>query len=291
MGLMQLSFGFDRERQPSAPRDPAPPHVSPAHVAVVAPELVVASSMAVPAVPRAEPKQTSRPGRLEQRARALRQRLDALATGPLTLTVTDNRRCMVAAKARGRVLALRLHHMFLEADAQTLSDVLAWVQHHEPNAGIRLDAFVTAHRHLIRVLPVERPVSLTPRGRVHDLRAILADVACRYLEPPALEGLDVRITWGKRVTRRRRHSIQLGSYVREDRLIRVHRALDAEWVPTFFVEAVVYHELLHHEIPVECVNGRRRVHTPEFRAREALFERHHEANAFERDHLGQLLRS
>jgi hypothetical protein len=198
---------------------------------------------------------------------------------------------MITARTRGSVLILRLHRMFLEADTETLASLLSWVEHQQPRAGMRLDAFVTAHRHLIRARPRTRSVSLCPAGLHHDLSALLDDVARRYLDLPDYASLDVRITWGKRGPRRRRRSIQLGSYVREDRLIRVHRALDAEWVPGFFVEAVVYHELLHHQMPVECVDGRRRVHTPEFRAREALFERHAEANAFERDHLGQLLRS
>ncbi|NOY94045.1 MAG: hypothetical protein GXP55_22915 [Deltaproteobacteria bacterium] len=228
---------------------------------------------------------------LDERAQELRRTLASLCSRPIALTLTDNRRSMVVARRRGDALVLRLHHMFLEADPDTLRSLLTWVERHEPQAGVRVDAFVTVHRQLIRPRPSTAVLRLTPMGRFHDLRAILEQVACRYLEPEEWASLDVRISWGKRAPSRRRRSIQLGSYVREDRLIRVHRALDAEWVPRFFVEAVVYHELLHHQIPVECVNGRRRVHTPEFRVREALFERHADANAFERDHLGQLLRS
>jgi len=224
---------------------------------------------------------------LDSRAHAVRTRLVKLASRPVALTVTDNRRSVIAAQQHGRVLALRLHHMFLDADADTLADLVAWILHHDGAAGVRLDAYVTAHRHLIRSRPVTRDITLDSEGRHHDLRDILRGVADHYLGRQP----DVRITWGKRAPRRRRRSIQLGSYVREDTLIRVHRALDAEWVPRFFVESVVYHELLHHELPVHRVDGRRRVHTGEFRRREAIFERHAEALAFERDNLGQLLRS
>jgi hypothetical protein len=74
-------------------------------------------------------------------------------------------------------------------------------------------------------------------------------------------------------------------------LIRIHPALDQSWVPRYFVEYIVYHEMLHHVIPMPERNGRRQLHTPEFRARERAFAHFERALAWERRHVHRLLRS
>ena len=82
--------------------------------------------------------------------------------------------------------------------------------------------------------------------------------------------------------------MRLGTYSDHDRLIRIHRCLDSADVPAFVVESVVYHEMLHADLPVEIHNGRRRLHTPEFRRRERLFHRFTEAESWLDEHLGTL---
>jgi predicted SprT family Zn-dependent metalloprotease len=80
-------------------------------------------------------------------------------------------------------------------------------------------------------------------------------------------------------------------YYPKTRHIRLHPALDQAFVPRFFVEFIVYHELLHHVIPAVEVNGRYYVHTKMFRQRERLFRRYPEAMAWRQRHLRQLLAS
>jgi hypothetical protein len=58
--------------------------------------------------------------------------------------------------------------------------------------------------------------------------------------------------------------------------------LDRRTVPRFFVEFIVYHEMLHADIGVETRNGRRRVHTWEFRRRERLFREYARAISWEK---------
>ena len=124
-------------------------------------------------------------------------------------------------------------------------------------------------------------------GRYHDLRAIADDLASRHFGA----GVDVRITWGKRVQpKRRQRSLQLGTYLPEERLIRIHPVLDQSWVPQFFVEAVVFHEMLHHDMPAVVQNGRRHYHTRAFRKRERSFEYHSAAQKWEKENLWRLLR-
>jgi hypothetical protein len=111
----------------------------------------------------------------------------------------------------------------------------------------------------------------------------------------------VRITWGKAAgenahpasncRRTRTASLQLGSYSYEDRLIRIHRVLDRPGVPRYVVESVVYHELLHADLPPVTRRGRRYFHTPEFRRRERQFRHFERADRWVRENLQQLLKA
>ena len=53
----------------------------------------------------------------------------------------------------------------------------------------------------------------------------------------------------------------MGSYSVEDKLIRIHRSLDRDLVPRFFVAWIVYHEMLHQVHGAPILNGRRQFHT------------------------------
>ena len=142
-----------------------------------------------------------------------------------------------------------------------------------------------------------RRLSLCPVGDVLDLRDIAADLNQRYFAGR----LKVHISWGKAAgenanpasncRRTRTASLQLGSYSYEDRLIRVHRVLDRPSVPRYVVESVVYHELLHADLPPVTRGGRRYFHTPEFRRRERHFRHFERADCWVRDNLHQLLRA
>jgi hypothetical protein len=54
--------------------------------------------------------------------------------------------------------------------------------------------------------------------------------------------------------------------------------LDDVTVPKFVVEFVLYHELLHKYHGTKWVQGRRMVHTKEFRASESQFKFYNEAS-------------
>ena len=71
----------------------------------------------------------------------------------------------------------------------------------------------------------------------------------------------------------------------EDRLIRIHCSLDRSFVPRFFVESVVFHEMLHAVIPPLEINGRTYHHGAAFRAREQRYPGYEKMVAFAREFL------
>ncbi len=142
---------------------------------------------------------------------------------------------------------------------------------------------------------VTRAVSgVLERDGVYDLEAIRDEVNRRYFGGR----LQVAIAWSRNGRsrsrrprrRRRRITLKLGSWWPHLRTVRLHPVLDHESVPRLVVASVVHHELLHAELEPEVRNGRRRLHTPEFRRREREFEGHEEARRWIRENLHRLAR-
>jgi hypothetical protein len=222
--------------------------------------------------------------------RALERRLIAAHGGAVQLAVTDNRHRMVTRSLSRGVLSVRAHMMFLDAPERVLDALVRFVVHDDRDASAEVGEFIDANSHRIRA---QRRASgpLRPKGKVHDLQAILDDVNERYFGGGAL---DVLITWGRRTRAGdllKRTTIKLGSYSAPERLIRVHPVLDKEWVPRYFVSYIVYHELLHHLIPAVRVAGRAVLHSAEFTRREQEFRYYERAMAWERRNIERLLRA
>lgn len=86
--------------------------------------------------------------------------------------------------------------------------------------------------------------------------------------------LTFHIVWGRRerTGRLRRRHVTLGSAVVAERLIRIHPVLDNPQVPGWFLDFVIFHEMLHLYIPpYRTTTGRNAIHSPEF---EWIEERH-----------------
>lgn len=209
---------------------------------------------------------------------------------PLRLNVTDNVRTMVSLrrdKARAQ-LEVRLHHMFLQAGPEIWSALGEYLFTGDREAARSIARYIEQHRQRIR-RPERRPLTLKAAGRHHDLQAIYQAVNQRYFDGT----VSVNVTWARKQAARAsadRRSIKLGSYTSRDRLIRVHPALDAAFVPRYFIEYIVYHEMLHHVLPPKQHDRRRELHGPEFLARERQFHDYRVALQWERENLAKLLR-
>jgi hypothetical protein len=204
---------------------------------------------------------------------------------PVRLTVHDNRSIMVSWRRTRGLFHLRVHHMFLDAPREVVEALAAFGKpgsRHRSAAGRRIDAYVRHHRARIGG---GRQVKLEPRGRHHDLAALFEE------ENRARFGgaIQARIGWGAPRAGGRRRSIKTGVYLHDQRVIRIHPALDRPEVPAYYVRAVVFHEMLHQAVPVLERGGRRVIHSAEFRRRERAHPDFARARAWEAGHLHLLL--
>ncbi|MBI3184009.1 MAG: hypothetical protein HYZ28_17895 [Myxococcales bacterium] len=200
------------------------------------------------------------------------------------LSVTDNRSTMVSFRRATSSLRLRVHHMFLDAPERVVCAIADYAGRGQRSAGPVLDDYIRGRQPLIR-RDGDPDSELNPRGRYFDLQAIYERVNQAHF----LYAIQAKIGWGRMPGRRRRKSIRLGVYDHQTKEIRIHPALDRPEVPAFFVEFIVFHEMLHQLFPS---SGRsRKVHHPrDFRLRERQFPYYEAALRWERQNLRVLLR-
>lgn len=221
-------------------------------------------------------------------ARALAQKIADRLGGQVKvqLSVHDNRSTMISFRRQAPVLKVRVHHMFLDAPSPVIDALADYTGRGRRAAGQVLDDFISLQQERIRAMP-RTPAALESRGQCFDLQEVF-DGLNRELFAGALRA---RIGWGRQTSRRRRKSIRLGVYDHKAREIRLHPALDRPDVPRFFVEYIVFHEMLHQLFPSDRPDGRNVHHPRAFRERERSFPRYEAAITWEKEHLNQLLRS
>ncbi len=255
----------------------------------------------VEALRRAKKTAPDVPGEIALAQDSLERRIRAhLSRGRVQVTLTDNRYTMISVRriapkddrprglrVRERRYEVRLHHMFADADPVITRALARYIADNDGDASRILGDFIDANADHVRGRARRAPTQLIfTAGEHHDLRAIFDELNARYFD----SRIDAAITWGARSGRpRRRNSIKMGSYSVEDRLIRIHRSLDREFVPRFFVAWIVFHEMLHQVHDIRVKNGRREFHSKEFLADEAGFELYDQARIWERSHLDALL--
>ena len=137
-------------------------------------------------------------------------------------------------------------------------------------------------------LPLQRHLNLQHEGKYFDLRAIFDRLNAGHFRS-RLRGYSV--VWGRRRKQRPKEYFVFGTIQEEDRVIRINPALDQPFVPLWFLQYVMYHEMLHSVVPDEIDScGRRRVHTEEFNRRERQYPGYHRARRWEDENLARFLR-
>jgi hypothetical protein len=221
------------------------------------------------------------------RARAMADAVSNRLGRPVQLSVTDNRSTMISFRRKDDVLFLRVHHMFLGAPEPVVRAIADYSGKGKRAASALIDAWVRENTTTIRIGHRSGPTArLAAQGTVHDLREIFD----RINDLVFSGRIDARIGWGRAPNGAgRRRSIRMGVYDHLTRTIRVHPALDRPEVPRFFVEYIVFHEMLHQAIPGEEKGRRRQHHGPEFRRRERAWPEYEKAIAWEQENLSMLL--
>ena len=219
--------------------------------------------------------------------KSLGERLHALTGRPLSITVTRNSVSVLSMRRSGGGTNLRIHGMFLRAGMDVISEIARFIKNGKKGERFPvLSRFIRENIGRIKKPGPERAGTSRPMpktaGRFHDLIAAYDAINRQYFDGRLL----CDIGWGRMSRRYGVRKRTLGSYSPPENgspgLIRINPVLDRRGVPSYYVRFVVYHEMLHAHLGVGMKNGRRRVHSPEFRGRERLFREYQRAMAWEK---------
>lgn len=215
-------------------------------------------------------------------AERLRSGIEAACGHPIQLRINDNSSTLIALRfPAGQPPRLSLHRMFLRADSGVVKALGQYVRRPTPATRRVLREFMNSRNDDIR--PSRSRIHLRSRGAVYDLHELAQQVNRELFDGR----IQARITWSRgRIPHRGRRHIQFGCYDGKLQVIRIHPALDRAEVPEFFVRFVIFHEMLHAELePRASADGRRCIHSAEFRRRERAHPDYAAASAWEKEFI------
>lgn len=207
----------------------------------------------------------------------LRRRLRPLLDAGMVLVDNSNGVNLFSFQTARGITTLRVSDRLAEAPIEVLRDVVGWAR-----GGSAARAAAANVRAYISRLPHRpsrrRTPKLVARGDAHDLAALVEKVSRAHFRGVELKIRAVGWGVGRRHPNRKSGSVRLASFQETTRTVRVHPALDHELVPSWVIEFLLFHELLHAEMGHQKdAAGHHRYHTPEFRRRE---QRHPDHDRF-----------
>lgn len=215
--------------------------------------------------------------------------LSSLIAEPARIILTHNRSSLISCRtSKDGVKEVRLQHGFRSADGKFMRTLARFLQKPDRRSHRAVDAFIRERWDLFEVMAREGPPRCgSNRGRRRDLRKILA----RVMRDHGFKLRGLNIVWGIDVGKTRQSSIKFGTYHHSSRTITIHPALDQPEIPDYFVEFIVFHEILHALFPPRPGGGgRRELHGAEFKRFERKFKRYEEAREFEQRFVQDRLR-
>ena len=125
---------------------------------------------------------------------ALERKLRVAFTGPVILSITDNRHSIITHRVQRGVLHARIHHMFLDAPAPVVDALVRYVTRGDRDASAVLGNHIDDNG--FRLARRKRNAPLITKGKHHDLLELFTTLNERYFGG----GIHAVITWGKRPT-------------------------------------------------------------------------------------------
>jgi hypothetical protein len=196
----------------------------------------------------------------------------------VSLTITDNSTSMISVKTARGLIYVRLHRMFLDAGNEVIKEIARFVKRRKGSTPFIRDFIRKNQNSVGNNNRSSRKVVTRTGGKYYDLQELFGLVNKQYF------GGRIRasISWGKKTPRCAVRRRTLGSYSHQTNTIWINPVLDRRNIPRYLVKFIVYHEMLHCDIPVERRNGRRLLHSPDFRKRERLFRDYEKVVSWER---------
>jgi len=202
---------------------------------------------------------------------------------------TRNRSHLITVRKSGvHSVHLRVQEIFLHAPDDVWSAIGTFMLSPTPDSRRVIRGYISGIRPSPGVNVSSRQGKVSLQGKCFNLGDIFDELNRSYFNGEIQCG----ITWGKVYRKRRRRSISFGNYEGFSNMIKINPALDRSEVPRFFVEYIVYHEMIHARIdrhPDRKTNHRIH-HGDDFYREEKQFRDYEEALAWEKRNMALFVR-
>lgn len=187
----------------------------------------------------------------------------------LQLKINDNRSTMLSVRWEPGCTKVSMHRMFLNAPQNIMQALACYIRQEDKIIHPNIKAFIEEGLRKLDYSPTLNKHKLYQSGNVYHLKQIYDSLNKEYFQ----NELNLFITWFGTGRQRSRTRVTFGLYHDSMKLIKINRLLDSPSFPDYFVAYVIYHEMVHHVCPAYVdARGINRVHSKEFKAREAKFK-------------------
>lgn len=202
------------------------------------------------------------------------RKLQNLVGSELSIRINNNRSTMLHVRWHEDKTQVSLHRMFLHAPHKVQQALASYIRRDDEVIAPAVKAYIDKnvptldHSHLLS------PEQLITRGSTYNLKTLYNKINKRYFG----SSLDLQISWFGDANSRFSSKCTLGLYYDVVKLVKIHRLLDNPSVPSYVIEYVIYHEMVHAVCPpFTYESGRKCIHTKDFKELESVFEHFEEA--------------
>ncbi|HDO25444.1 MAG TPA: hypothetical protein ENG95_02205 [Nitrospirae bacterium] len=207
---------------------------------------------------------------------SLRTFLENASGKKLSLVITDNSTSILTINNKKSIVNIRLHRMFLCAGSDVLNEIADYINHNRKKTPL-IRKFITLHSRSLKKGPL-RKTTIRTESIYHNIQEIYHSINREYFSGR----VSASITWGAKRPKRAAAKRTLGSYSYHTDIIRINPSLDSKKIPAYYMEFIIYHEMLHADIGLRKKNGRRIIHSGEFKKREKDFRYYKRAVEWEK---------
>ncbi len=192
----------------------------------------------------------------------------------LQLKINDNRSTMLSVKWEPDCTKVSLHRMFLNAPQNIMDELACYLKGKQKKLAPSVKAYIEDNLQTLDYSHQLDVSKLETKGNVFNLNKIYRHLNRSYFD----NALDLFITWFGNDQKKPGQKITFGLFNDILRLIKINRLLDHDYIPTYLIEYVIYHEMLHCVYPTYVDSkGMKHIHSKEFKEREKQFKYYQEA--------------
>jgi hypothetical protein len=182
---------------------------------------------------------------------------------------------MLSLKEEEASVKLRLHRIFLSADYYVLGEIADFIRNSTISTPLTR-SYINQNTHLLK-RRADCNIKHRHQGRFYNLIDFFSSLNREYF----MVRVNASITWGPRRPGHRAKRRTLGTYCFDRNTIRINPVLDSRSYPRYYLDYIVYHEMLHADIGFDTASGRNSYHSRKFRERERLFKHYERVLKFE----------